>query len=199
MGIAFPASAREWYAQEGATDILLSCGVVDESCPIEQMGEMPERDELNPRPAAFYDPAMLRFMCDNHGGVVYAIRLDGSADPPVYTWDDDQVWIRQGDTFSRYLFIIVWSGLADQAAFHRAAFSGPLASSDLGLLGEELDEVPPALRDSPVRRFERDDQRLVIAPFSVATLHWYLSAETAGGMEALVRTVWRRSDMRASP
>lgn len=109
LGIALPRSVREWYAQEDATVILSGCREADEPYPVEKLGEPWGRDAASP------DPAMLPFMADNHGGVAYALGLDGSDDPPVSARDDGGVWVRQADTSSRYLYILVWSALAELA------------------------------------------------------------------------------------
>ncbi len=202
LDLTFPLAVREWYAQEGAVDILLACREADEPYPIERLGYRWGRDELdpqlkayyelNPMAEAFYDPTMILFMVDNHGGVVYAFQIDASDDPPVFTWDDSQMWTRQGDTFSRFIFLLVWEALAAEVAFQATARSLPIAASDLALLREELDPVRPALAGSPVLRFQRDDQFLVIAPFDTpGTLYWRVSAATEEGLEALERTVLR--------
>jgi hypothetical protein len=174
----------------------------NEPYPIERLGYRWGRDELdpqrkayyeaNPVHEAFYDPTMVLFAVDSHGGVVYAFQLNGTDDPPVYTWDDDQVWIRQGDTFSRYIFLCVWVALSEQVTFHATAFSLQIAVDDLALLHQELEPVRPALEASPVLRFQRGDQYLAIEPyFTPGTMYWRLSAATREGLEALERSVLR--------
>ena len=185
LGVALPPSVREWYAQERRN---------------RHPGRVPRGRRAVPRreargalgpDAASPDPGMLPFMADNHGGVAYAFGLDGTDDPPVAARDDGGVWLRQGDTFSRYLYIMVWAALAERAPFRSDAAGPAGVLVNLEVLRGELDPVTPALHASRVLRFRREDRYLTIAPDPPDATRWSLGASTAEGLEALLRTVAR--------
>ena len=82
LGIHFPASVREWYSLDGAVDLLSAYSNSDHPREIDELGK-PFENWYGRGPRGFLSDNLLVFMHENQGVCSWAIKLDGSPDPPV--------------------------------------------------------------------------------------------------------------------
>ena len=89
IGRALPDSVREWYELENACRILLEHSNGDPPLDISEFGQ-PQRDNHGGGPHDLLADDLLLFRWENQRVCAWAIRLDGSDDPPVVVDLDTQ-------------------------------------------------------------------------------------------------------------
>src|SRR6266566_8654434 len=82
LGIKLPESVREWYSLRDSGEILRQHSNSDYPVPLNALGK-PEPDWCGEGPRDFVHEGLLVFMGENEGVCDWAVRLDGSPDPPV--------------------------------------------------------------------------------------------------------------------
>jgi hypothetical protein len=109
IGCRLPASVREWYELRGACRLLLEHSNDDPAVDISDLGQ-PEGDSRGAGPHDLIADDLLLFRWENQGVCAWAIRLDGSDDPPVVVDVDTQfrTWTRCADSFSQHVYSWVW-------------------------------------------------------------------------------------------
>jgi hypothetical protein len=108
LGVRLPESVREWYAVFGGLE---PCTTEDHPIPLEDLGE-----PLRLRGAEVYDAVAngyLLLMREREDHCTWAVRLDGSDDPPVVLTPDlapyRRDWRPVADHFSTFTLARVWS------------------------------------------------------------------------------------------
>jgi hypothetical protein len=104
-----PVSLIEWYLQRNACAILMEHSNTDPPVALDDLGK-PLTDPTVRRPRELANEGLLPIRFQNQGVCTWAVRLDGSEDPPVVVTYDERLceWIRCADHFSDYVFTCVW-------------------------------------------------------------------------------------------
>jgi hypothetical protein len=131
LGFTLPAAVRAWYAIEGASE-LLRRGLDGQGIPIEELGA--PYAGLSDEPIDLVREGRLLLLVENQGVCSWAVRLDGSDDPPVdieYDSMPEPEWHPFAHSFSAFVeHCAFWTervehplsvmGLADTSSFARA-------------------------------------------------------------------------------
>jgi hypothetical protein len=192
-GRTLPASVREWYSLKGACQLLRKYSNADPPLAISELGK-PRTDTNGGGPHDLLARDLLVFRYENQAVCVWAVRLDGSDDPPVVVDYDSQfqTWLSCGATFSGHLFAWMWDyALVLGQDLLIQAHNRPLSAQALAFLGRHFD-VGPETHGWPGHtqyRFSKEDQRILIWA-SDDQADWLLSADVGESLRQLVRTVW---------
>jgi len=109
LGRRFPAAVREWYALDRAVAILETYGNSDRPIPLARLGEIEKGYGGNPDQDLLTN-GLLLIMYENQGVTRWAIRLDGTDDPPVLVQEDwpRGPWHIYAGQFSTFVYTRVW-------------------------------------------------------------------------------------------
>ena len=192
IGRKLPASVREWYSLKGACDLLRKYSNDDPPLEIDEFGE-PRRDTHGGGPHDLLARDLLVFRYENQAVCVWAIKLDGSDDPPVVLDFDSQfkTWKPCAATFSTHLYTWMWdNALVLGRDLLVQAQNRPLSARALSSLRRHFEQGPethgwPA---NTQYRFYKNDQRIVIWA-SKDQADWFLSAEDEDSLRDLSRVV----------
>jgi hypothetical protein len=205
LGRTLPSSVHEWYTLDRAVALLRTYSNNDDVMDSDRIGEKTPWDHDDAVHRALYgdaydDPLMVPFLVETAGVFQLAFTLDDSDDPPVFAWWHRNAWELWAESFSRCLYLWVWDHIGHYRYFrqHRkryivVAVEPGVRDTDLQLLRAHLEEVPRALRIDRTYRFQRGDQQLTIRPYGIGRpreMTWVLEADSAAGVEELIRTVW---------
>lgn len=170
-GFVFPASVREWYALEGAADLLYRYSNEDPAVPLDQLGEELGEAELLTGDR-LGSQLVVVVQEENQSVCQWGFLLDGSDDPAVYVETEVGAgpathWDLHSAHFSTFVYTHVWdwsSPCWDDGACHLEAQDQPLSPADLAYLQSRFTEAPrtygwPA---ATTYRFVADDARLLI-------------------------------------
>jgi len=139
--LGFPAAMREWYALEGAADLLYRYSNQDFAVPLDQLGE--EIAKARPHAGELSAPMpVIIVQYENQGNCRWGVLLDGSEDPPVMveliTGEGipvpSRAWELYSERFSIFVYAHVWDWSApcwDRQACHLEARDQPLSSTNL--------------------------------------------------------------------
>lgn len=106
-GILLPPSVREWYALEGAGE-LLRRGIDGQGIHPHELGRPHEGFE---EPVDLVPEGRMLLMVENQGVCSWAVRLDGSNDPPVdveYDSMPEPEWSPFTPSFSHFVRYCIW-------------------------------------------------------------------------------------------
>lgn len=109
IGKRLPASVSEWYSHVDACAILKQYSNDDPPFDLHELGApLKQWNTGGTRDLVAEELLAIRF--ENQGVCTWAVRLDGSEDPPVVvTYDAGfREWLRCADTFSDYVLAGVW-------------------------------------------------------------------------------------------
>lgn len=192
-GIELPPSVREWYSQESALDLLFRYSNCDHPIPISELGD--ERlDTHDGGPHDLLDKGLLPFQYENQAVCVWAIRLDGSKDPPVVVDFDSQFtkWLDCSNQFSTHIYCRVWDhSFAMGRDCLVMANIEPVGNTTIEALSAAF-EHEPTTHGWPGRtqyRFKREDESILIWA-SDEQADWFVSADSRLSLEQLLREVW---------
>lgn len=178
-----PPSLREWYALDGACALLDRYSNDDHAVAVADLG----RDGLLPGD-------LLVFRHENQGVCHWAVRLDGSDDPPVVVDYDDSFKTFQpcADTFSAYVYASIWDwGTVLNPDPLIQAQNAPLSEEALSWLRRHF---TPELETHgwpghTQYRFRSPGQRILIwAAHDQAD--WWLAANNVAELSRLVKRIW---------
>ncbi|MER7274881.1 SMI1/KNR4 family protein [Dactylosporangium sp. NPDC000244] len=171
-GFPLPASVREWYSLAAGQEILRRFSNDDRVYAAHELGRPEEcspDDESDQERE--WDPVaeiqLLPFMIENQGVCFWAVKLDGSDDPPVMISLDDleptDEWTMLSASFSDLVYTRIWD---HQAMCGARTLRAPVASFDPATwagFGTRLEERPA---DSNGWRYRfagsADDQRVLL-------------------------------------
>ncbi|WP_203743732.1 SMI1/KNR4 family protein [Catellatospora bangladeshensis] len=191
-GQPLPRAVRDWYLLDRARTVLEPDGA-DLVLAAEQLGgpatywwpadgddwppDLEEQEEREFDPVA---AGLLPFLDENQGGYSLAVRLDGSADPPVLiSWDGVRPdgWSVHAACFSEWVFTRVWDLPLLRGAGRLYGTVPDVGQSELAVLARRLTARPQTVSDSPLpgppqvgHRFAGpgDRQRaLLLSPYAV--------------------------------
>jgi len=146
LGISIPTSVREWYSLEDSVNLWGRYTNDDCPVPINELGE--PVDWVDP-PRDLVREGLLLICRENQGVASWAVRLDGTDDPPVVvevdSWPDPN-WIPCADRFSTFLFCQFWDycgGPCDlRSNLLIANVYEDLTADTLGALRRDFEELP---------------------------------------------------------
>ncbi len=202
--IVFPASVREWYSLTRRVDILGEYSNTDHPTPLEELGKVDRYWSGGKyHDIDFLSRGLLIIMSENQGVWTWAIRLDGSDDPPVVVAFDTlmpfSTWEPCADTFSTFVYTRVWD--------HQIMFSGcvlfgsepVLSSTDLRFLKEHFTEGPQTYTCPQLfnYRFSDGSKRMLLYEGERST-DWYLRAESEEELLHLTKAVWKCGTLEKS-
>ncbi len=190
-GGALPASVREWYSLEGAVETLATHSNNDWPIPLDQLGQ------VRTWPGVIWDDfiadGFLPIMFENQSVCHWAVKLDGSDDPPVVVEVDSSPivsWQIYADTFSTFVYTSIWDWQPSDAPL-LAAQDRLLSQADLEFLRRWYREGPPtyAWPGRKTYRFSQGDQRIRIWS-DENQADWFLSSSTPDSLFQLAQKVW---------
>ncbi|MFC7760599.1 SMI1/KNR4 family protein [Catellatospora bangladeshensis] len=164
-GQPLPRAVRDWYLLDRARTVLEPDGA-DLVLAAEQLGgpatywwpadgddwppDLEEQEEREFDPVA---AGLLPFLDENQGGYSLAVRLDGSADPPVLiSWDGVRPdgWSVHAACFSEWVFTRVWDLPLLRGAGRLYGTVPDVGQSELAVLARRLTARPQTVSDSPL-------------------------------------------------
>jgi hypothetical protein len=189
-GLTFPAAVREWYSLTEATTILATYSNQDGPFDLQEIHQYSQhwQGSLGQRAATY---PTLPFLMENQGVFICAIHLDGSDDPPVKVWDDDEHWKLWSDHFSDFVCGWVWDHLYWTKKCVLRADNDALSTSDLVFLHTAFMEISLPYPSTTIYHFRKQDQFLHIWKRSDGATDWWLRASTQESLLDLARRVWQ--------
>jgi hypothetical protein len=192
LELRWPASVREWYALEGATGALRTYSNDDKPIPLEELGE-PFEDWYGRGHRDFRSERLLVFMHENQGVCSWAIRLDGSEDPPVVVQLGSRPredWLPLARSFSEFLYCQIWDYSLRGAACESQ--EPELDEAKLQFLRTSFREEPRTYGwpGSTNYRFSAPTGRILIWHSEKHGADWIIQAASHPQLEELLRQVW---------
>jgi hypothetical protein len=199
FGLLFPASVREWYSMRYATGILARYSNDDTALAAPEFA-IADCRWWGKEPADLLPGPAIEFLIENQGVCIWAILLDGSADPPVVVRqnEEDEGWIKCADSFSTFVFTRCWDFQPWTEHWPMlAAQESPLSEGDLSFLRQTFQEGPTTygLQGMPTAvsyRFESPHGRILASTWSsrhVDQTDWYLAAKTRSNLRSLADSI----------
>ena len=191
LGRALPKSVRQWYARNGAIEILAEHSNDDPLIPIERFAVI-----------EWQSRRLLPFRNENQGVCTWAVDFDGSDYPPVYVDVDSggKEWQLLAPTFSTYVFSCVWD---HRMVLHRPA----LVQAQNRALSESVVEALTDYFRQEIRthgwpgktqyRFTADRGAILIWS-SERQADWFIGAPESVGLELLLGQIWDLGELGAS-
>ena len=193
LGIRFPASIREWYSLDRSVEMLHEYSNQDRPVPLEELGAPVDR-WYGTGPRDFLAQSLLLIMTENQGVSHWAVRLDGSEDPPVVVEVDsapNEVWQPLARNFSEFIYCQVWDFMRSQTS---------CGAQEVGLSVTELHYLQSTFAPGPVThgwpgssnyRFTTPTGRILIwhSPQEHGA-DWQLFADDADQLHLLLKAVW---------
>ncbi len=201
IGRKLPASVREWYSLEGAVELLRRFSNDDPPLEISELG-LPRKDTHGGGPHDLLARNLIVFRYENQAVCVWAFRLDGSDDPPVFLDFDSQfrTWSQCARSFSEHLYTWAWDyALVLKRELLVQAQNQPLTDDALSFLRMNFD-VGIETNGWPANtqyRFSKDDKRILIWAGDKQA-DWWLSAETAESLRELIERIGECDRVRQS-
>jgi hypothetical protein len=202
LGITLPASFVEWYGMRDGIDLLRRNSNADDPVEVERLGERFQWrwDEKQD----WLQEGLLLFMFENQAVCVWALRLDGSDDPPVVVArDPDLEWRACADRFSTFITCQVWDHIEiwdeQGARILLQAQAVPLKENDLAFLRKRFDSAPTThgWPGDNQYRFQRGDYRVLVWD-SPEQADWWITASSDEGLADLASELWECADLRRS-
>jgi hypothetical protein len=196
----FPPSVREWYSLEGAVEILARYSNSDWPFEIGQLGE-PFSDWYRGGPRDFLSEKLLLFMRENQGVCNWAIRLDGTPDPPVVVEVDtapNAEWLPCADRFSTFVWCRIWD--YSQLEVGVSAQEIELSEHDLLFLKSKFHQLHTTYGwpGSVNYRFESKNATVLIWDGKDQGVDWFLSAPAPSDLKNLLAEVWHCGNLAES-
>lgn len=103
LGFLLPAAVREWYSLQDAIPLIEQYSNCDNPLDLDKAVEM--RRTLQWAGDDGIDlEQQLPIIGENEGVALWAVHLDGSADPRVVVWEDDHDWQPCAERFSYFIY-----------------------------------------------------------------------------------------------
>jgi hypothetical protein len=187
LGLTLPAAVRAWYAIDGASE-LLRRGLDAQGIALEELGAPYEG--LAEEPIDLVPSGWLLVLVENQGVCSWAVRLDGSDDPPVDVELDsmpEPEWQPFAATFSAFVeHCACWTARAD----HPLAVSGVASPEVWARAQSALAETIPGAwaltletPDGPLRHAVAGD---AVVSYVAHEHGWSASGPTPDALNALL-------------
>lgn len=200
LGFSLPAAIREWYSIDGAHSLLATYSNNDWPIELKDLGT-PFDDWFGGGPKDFVAEGLLLFMCENQGVCNWAVKLDGTPDPPVVVEVDTApkaVWLPCADRFSIFIWCQIWDYSFREVGV--AAQEIELSPNDLALLKSHFRELPTTNRwpGNANYRFENECGAILIWDGGDRGADWFAWSRTTSGLKALLRSIWHCGNLSRS-
>lgn len=196
LPMPLPASVREWYSLQQATDWLAEYSNDDHPIPVEQFTVVESsRKGRSVDKQARAQPELMPILQENQYVWTWALRLTGTQDPPVVValtqtepgthWH----WEPYAVTFSTFVYTRMWD--------YQGLFSGHALWGDVHCTLEELrflqahftEEPQTVIYPTPITyRFSQGTERVLLW-YDEAGSQWALSAASEDALEHLLDTI----------
>ncbi len=186
--LVLPASVREWYTLPQAVTWLSTYSNQDHPVPLELLGDI---DGFGDDAVDLAQQGLVPIMVENQHVCIWALRLDGTEDPPVVvSFDATTGWQPYAERFSTFVYVQIWDyqGIfSDYTLWGETLFS----SDELSFLQAHFTEEPQTLtHPTPLtRRFSRGTQRILLWCGDEPMAQWFLSATTEEEWSRLMHTM----------
>ena len=190
---SLPASVREWYSLDRSVDLLREYSNCDLPVPLEQLGN-PSKNWYGSGARDFVHDDLLWVMAENQGVCNWAVKLDGTDDPPVVVEVDSapsEVWRPLSSSFSEFIYCQIWDH--PKEVCRCAAKELGLTAADLEYLHRKFDSGPNTASwpGSANLRFSSVDGRILIWFAEERGADWFLFARGEETMSRLLQSVWK--------
>jgi hypothetical protein len=143
---------------------------------------------------------MLLIMTENQGVCNWAVRLDGSDDPPVVVEVDsapNDRWQPYTSAFSAFIFCRIWDNPPGEI---KCFAQDELSDADLELLKRTFTAQPTthAWPGDVQYRFQSRHGRILLWDSDRHGTDWRLHANTPQELAALLSEIWHCGNLRAS-
>jgi SMI1 / KNR4 family (SUKH-1) len=189
-GFAFPAAVREWFSLTQAIAILATYSNQDEPLDLQAIHQRSQQWQASFERQAAPHPT-LPFLIENQGVFICAVHLDGSDDPPVKVWDDDEHWKLWSDHFSSFICGWVWDHLYQMEDCVLRADNDVLSAADLAFLRTAFTEVSLPYPSITIYHFRDQDHFLHVWKRNDEDANWWLRASFQESLLDLARRVWQ--------
>jgi hypothetical protein len=191
LGLKLPASVREWYCYDQATDILRRYSNQDWPIPAAKFAVIDWHGTL-----------LLPFKHENQGVCTWAIVLDGSENPPVLVDFDSNgaQWDLHATSFPAHLHACVWDYVfvVNRPALVEAQ-NLELSSDAVCALRDRFCERPSTFGwpGNAQYRFEGEDNAILIWS-AEGQADWFVGAHDEASLEVALRKAWNLDDVGRS-
>ena len=190
IGQRLPPSVREWYAIEGAHDILAAHSNSDHPIPLKDLGAKHKLEAVL-RIDSLSTVSLLKIMVENQGVCIWAVKLDDSEDPPVFVKLEERggTWQDAADHFSEFIYSWVWDySLHD---FSVELVARPLSPEDKAYLHLHFGELFATAKwpRCTEYRYSRRGQKIRIRS-GERQADWLISASSADSFYELGHILW---------
>ncbi|RKZ51888.1 MAG: hypothetical protein DRR16_30955 [Candidatus Parabeggiatoa sp. nov. 3] len=218
-GLTFPASVREWCSIKDAMKFLQYFQNDDSSflkrSPFEDIEVIGEKwhDKEGDDVAIDLDDSdqdwgqdFLVIMHEYEIGSRYAVKLDGSDEPPVFLDRDSApqiIWQYYANSFSEFIYHCFWywnMALTKKTFQFRAHTDQRLNQHDFAFLEQHFKQenrITPTYSTKVVYRFSQADQQIIVGLEDKNT-HWELSANSPSSLFELADQVWHCNGLSAA-
>lgn len=194
LGFSLPPSVREWYSLSGVNDLIVEFSNDDYPISLNKLvNNFHTFGAFSHYSLDLISNNMLPFMIENQAVFICTIKLDGSDDPPVFFWDDDNEWKKIDENFSSFLSHWVWNFLIYRDYFKTSliAEEGPFKGEYVEELRDVYNELLLGEHDSSVIHLSRKSQHITIWRENTDTTHWWLSAGSQAALLEVAKDVWQ--------
>jgi hypothetical protein len=193
LGRSLPEAVREWYGLDRSVEILREYSNCDEPVQIEELG-LPVGDWYGSGRRDFLQDDLLWIMAENQGVCNWAVKLDGSNDPPVLVEVDsapNDNWQVYSSTFSEFIYCQIWDH--PTTGFGCSAQETKLAEADLQFLNQQFERGPSTATWPGCEnfRFSSAEGKILIWFAENHGADWFLFAQNEKELVELIRSVWR--------
>jgi hypothetical protein len=196
LGITFPAAVREWYSIDDAIGLLAAYSNDDRPIKLNELGA-PLDDWYGGGLRDLASEGLLLFLQENQGVCNWAVKLDGTPDPPVVVEVDtapEAIWLPCADHFSTFIWCQIWDRSFREVGV--AAQETELSRSDLAFLKSHFRELPTTNRwpGNANYRFGNECGAILIW-HGGGGADWFAWSRTTSGLEALLRSIWHCGEL----
>lgn len=181
---------RDWYSRNAAVEILAHHSNDDHAVKLAELG-LPNAWTPASSDGAVRTPVLF----ENQGVCQWAIRFDGSDDPPVDVDSPDgrdDTWVQYAPRFSDFVFAAVWDhAQVLQRAPLIQAQNTPMSPDAFAALNGAFEPLL-VTHGGPAHtqyRFDGGDRRLLIWNDEKRQADWWLSADDNEAFASLLRLV----------
>jgi len=194
--ISIPPSIREWYSMIEAMNILKTSIFGDVPHPPQEWHNEGQFWWGNRLCHDLLSEGFLLVLSENQGVCHWAVKLDGSDDPPVFIEIDsidNFVWQLYSNSFSEFIYDIVWKFVKKPEQIKLIAYTPTLTQADLSTLNQYFKKRPTLIypRNEKIYRFLGDAQSVEIREEQKAIcVSWCLSAQSPSSLFSLSSQIW---------
>jgi hypothetical protein len=200
-GVKFPESVMEWYSMGSSLEILKKYSRADDPYHPGQFGKV-MKDWYGGGERDFAKEGLLLILSENQGVCQWAVKLDGSDDPPVVievdTAPNDQ-WLTYVDSFSDFVYTQVWDNCGKDYRYYFNAIDDQLKPDEVIYLQSCYKEnIRTYGWPGDVNyRFYNDDVRILVwNSESHGQADWFIFTKSEAATVDLMKRLYSISDLK---